>query len=321
MLGRVLRQRRAGSSRAARSWVRPAAWVAGGGAAALVAGRWCTVHAEGPDAVPPFNPDACRFDQGTFSGRLQQIIVQLDPMKLFVGTAEIEAAVALLKSQATERSAEVSDRQLWDAKELIDCRVHPDTGELIATPFCFAAYTPMQPPIIVGLLTASSPVAVAFWQWFNQSYNAAVFYSSKIVMLSRYVAMSFSNPKSITTADKSVSSPMGNAEIATAYCAAVSAAVGVGVGARQLGARMGSGALGRRLVMFAPFLGVVIAGCTNLLCMRNDELRRGVIIRDAAGNEVGLSKCAAREGLAKCCLARVFCKIVILSRFACCPSR
>ena len=84
---------------------------------------------------------------------------------------------------------------------------------------------------------------------------------------------------------------------------------------------MGSGALGRRLVMFAPFLGVVIAGCTNLLCMRNDELRRGVIIRDAAGNEVGLSKCAAREGLAKCCLARVFCKIVILSRFACCPSR
>jgi hypothetical protein len=40
--------------------------------------------------------------------------------------------------------------------------------------------------------------------------------------------------------------------------------------------------------MLAPFFGVVTAGCTNLLCMRNDELRNGVIIRDPAGNDVGM---------------------------------
>ena len=90
----------------------------------------------------------------------------------------------------------------------LDC-----TGELTPTLFCFAAYTPMQPPIIVGLLTATSPATIAFWQWFNQSYNAAVFY-----------------------ANKSVSAPMSNPEIFAAYCAAVTAALSVGMGTRALGA-------------------------------------------------------------------------------------
>jgi hypothetical protein len=149
----------------------------------------------------------------------------------------------------------------------------------------------MQPPIIVGLLTASTPAAVAFWQWFNQSYNAAVFYSNK-----------------------SCSSPMPDSQIAMSYVAAVGAAIGVGLGARTLGTRMarsGSG-VGLAVKMFAPFMGVVTAGCTNLLCMRNDELWRGVPIRDPAGNEVGLSRRAGGEGLAMCCAARLFWNIPIL---------
>ena len=48
-----------------------------------------------------------------------------------------------------------------------------------------------------------------------QSYNAAVFY-----------------------ANKSVSAPMSNPEIFTAYCAAVTAALSVGMGTRALGARL-----------------------------------------------------------------------------------
>lgn len=49
------------------------------------------------------------------------------------------------------------------------------------------------------------------------------------------------------------------------------------------GKRMGTGPVGRAVTMFAPFCGVVVAGCTNLLCMRNDEIRKGVIIRDPSG--------------------------------------
>ena len=175
---------------------------------------------DGPRSVtaepaPTFNPAVSRFDQSTFSGRLQQIIAQLDPMKLFVSHAEIDAAVALVNAfKEGSHDPSITDAELWAAKELIECRIHPDTGELTPALFCFAAYTPMQPPIIVGLLTASSPAAIVFWQWFNQSYNAAVFY-----------------------ANKSVSAPMSNSEIFAAYCAAVTAALSVGMGTRALGTR------------------------------------------------------------------------------------
>ena len=57
---------------------------------------------------------------------------------------------------------------------------------------------------------------------------------------------------------------------------------------KALSTRMGTGtAAGRAVGMYAPFCGVVIAGCTNLLCMRNDELWHGVMVKDAEGNEHG----------------------------------
>lgn len=59
-------------------------------------------------------------------------------------------------------------------------------------------------------LSNSSRVLVL--RWANQSYNAAVFY-----------------------ANKSVSSPMPNSQIFAAYCAAVTAALTVGLGARSIG--------------------------------------------------------------------------------------
>ena len=165
----------------ARRWVRAAglSGVAYGGLS-LSAGWVVRADGAAAETVPPFDPNSSRFDQSTYGGRLQQIFVQLDPMKLFVSGADIDAAVALIKAfRAGTHSPSTTDAQLWAAKELIECRIHPDTGELTPTFFCFAAYTPMQPPIIVGLLTASSPMAVAFWQWYNQSYNAAVFYANK----------------------------------------------------------------------------------------------------------------------------------------------
>jgi hypothetical protein len=211
----------------------------GGATGWAVISSYSAVRADG--GMPQFNLLQSRFDQSNFWGRLQQINVQLDPMKLFVSVAEIDAAVALIDGFKQGRTG-ATDAQLWAAKELIECRVHPDTGQTIFTPFCFAAYTPMQPPIIVGLLVAASPASIAFWQWFNQSYNAAVFYSNK-----------------------SVSSQMPDSQIAMSYCAAVTAAISIGLGdtpplaawqcswaadlrldqcyagTRALGARLGSG--------------------------------------------------------------------------------
>ena len=64
-------------------------------------GAGWVVRADGAaaESVPPFNPAASRFDQSTFGGRLQQIIAQLDPMKLLVSKGVctyVHAAVPLL---------------------------------------------------------------------------------------------------------------------------------------------------------------------------------------------------------------------------------
>jgi hypothetical protein len=50
--------------------------------------------------------------------------------------------------------------------------VHPDTGELTITPFCFAAYTPMQPPIIVGLLWQARQRDIIAPGWPYTAYRA-----------------------------------------------------------------------------------------------------------------------------------------------------
>lgn len=71
------------------------------------------------------------------------------------------------------------NEQLWQAQEIKQALVHPDTNKPVTRIFSFAAYAPAQPVIIVGMLAASTPVTQAFWQWLNQSFNAGVFYANK----------------------------------------------------------------------------------------------------------------------------------------------
>ena len=57
--------------------------------------------------------------------------------------------------------------------------MHPDTNENIFLPLCFAAYTPMQPPIVLGMVwPGGSALNQAFWQFYNQTYNSAVFFAT-----------------------------------------------------------------------------------------------------------------------------------------------
>ena len=57
-------------------------------------------------------------------------------------------------------------------------------------------------------------------------------------------------------------------EIFAAYIAAVTSAIGVSGGMKLLASKLGPATtVGRVVGMYAPFCGVVLAGCTNLLCM------------------------------------------------------
>ena len=239
-------------------------------------------------AQKPFSLSEPLYDQTTFLGRLRTIMTQLDPLRTFTSGATVAKSVKLLDDfKAGRLGPEVTDAELWEASAVKQSRCHPDTGEVIFLPLCFAAYMPMQPIIVMGMLwPGGGAVNQAFWQWYNQSYNAAVVY-----------------------ANKNKSSTMGTTELAVAYCAAVGSALGVSFSMRKLAESRPNNAF---LRLGGPFSAVVFGGCASLVCMRQDELAQGVLVRDESGNEHGMSKVAARMGIAKCCAARFLWNIPVL---------
>lgn len=244
---------------------------------------------------PKFSLDKpSRFDLSTFYGRLRNTIVVFDPLKLFLSDAQVEASLQLLKQYRDGTLPPgITDEQLWTAKEVKECLTHPDTGERIPRLLCFAAYTPMQPPILIGMLwPGAGALNQAWWQFYNQSYNALVAY-----------------------ANRNMSSPMSTNEVGIAYAGAVASSIGLSVGMQKLGDRLkaSGGWTGTLVRGGAPFVGCVGAGCLSLIMMRSTELTEGVNLKDEFGNVYGKSKIAGREGLAKCCGARFLwnCPILI----------
>lgn len=171
----------------------------------------------------------------------------------------------------------------------------------------------MQPPIILGLLWPNGSVLnQAFWQIYNQSYNAAVFF-----------------------ANKNKSSSVSQAEFIQSYVGSVAAALALGVGAVKLGdilvhpvMRQSAGFAGwyelhsvtrdpraqaspdtsiccRSYHPTSHRTSSVGAGWASLALMRRDEMENGVNMIDDEGTVHGKSKIAAREGIGKCCIARV----------------
>ncbi|RMX47467.1 hypothetical protein pdam_00002114 [Pocillopora damicornis] len=95
---------------------------------------------------PKFSLSEPRFDQKTYLGRLKRCLDVTDPRTLFVSEAII----------------------------------HPDTGQKVFMPFRMSGYVPFGTVTVVGmLLPAPSLRTVIFWQWMNQSHNAAVNYSNR----------------------------------------------------------------------------------------------------------------------------------------------
>ena len=245
--------------------------------------RFLEIETMAEEACPPFVAGAPRYSSETFGGRLKNIISQLNPLMLLKSSGEVDAAKALLARHKAGTAGGVGDEALWAAAELCAARVHPDTDENIALPLCFAAYAPMQPPIIVGMLwPGGGALNQAFWQVYNQVYNSAVFF-----------------------ANKNKSSEVSDSDAMLSLAGSVSASLALGVGFNRLGAAIKHPKWGPLVSGWAGFAGCVGAGWASLLLMRRDELANGVNVVDADGTVHGQSKAAARVGIAKCCASRV----------------
>lgn len=166
--------------------------------------------------------------------------------------------------------------------------VHPDTHELIPRSFRFSAFVPVNIPLVVGMLSSTTPAGTIFWQWANQSYNVAVNYANRNIgggkeMSQRDIALSYSG----------------------AVLSSCSIALGLGKVVERLNQRPNPG-YGIRIFRGAvPFFAVASAGVVNVVLMRRGELSTGVTIKDALGTDHGMSQIAGTKAITEVALTRV----------------
>ncbi|XP_033041245.1 sideroflexin-3 isoform X3 [Trachypithecus francoisi] len=118
---------------------------------------------------------------------------------------------------------------------------------------------------------------VVFWQWVNQSFNAIVNYSNR-----------------------SGDTPITVRQLGTAYVSATTGAVATALGLKSLTKHLPP-LVGR----FVPFAAVAAANCINIPLMRQRELQVGIPVADEAGQRLGYSVTAAKQGIFQVVISRI----------------
>jgi hypothetical protein len=158
------------------------------------------------------------------------------------------------------------------SKRLLAATLHPDTGRPIPLPFRMAAHVPVNAILLLGMLSARSPIATGAWQAANQIFNAAQFY-----------------------ANRNASNDVADEQLALSLAGSLASSVAVASGLRVLSLRAGAAA--GPLALATPFLGAAAGKPLQIGCMRWDELTRGVEVFDAEGAPCGRSPAAGRLGV------------------------
>uniref|UniRef100_A0A1B6EGL8 Sidoreflexin n=1 Tax=Clastoptera arizonana TaxID=38151 RepID=A0A1B6EGL8_9HEMI len=230
--------------------------------------------------LPKVNLDEPRWDQNTYVGRVKYFFTTTNPLNILATPKQLEEAKRIVKAyKAGEKlPKDMTMKEVYKAKDLYDSAFHPDTGEKMILIGRMSAQVPMNMVITGCMMTFyKSNLAVVFWQWFNQSFNAIVNFTNR------------SGDSKLTTA-----------QIFTSYLGATGGAVCTALYLNRLASQAPS-ILGR----FVPFTAVAAANSINIPLMRINELRNGVQVFDENGNKLGHSKKAAQTGIISVLVSRI----------------
>lgn len=242
---------------------------------------------------PKFSLTESRFDQSTYWGRLKRCLDVTDPRTLFVGEKKLQESIDLLKQFENGSLPQgTTDQKLWQARKIKEAIIHPDTGKKVLMPFRMSGYVPFGTITVVGmLLPAPSLRTVIFWQWMNQSHNAAVNYSNR-----------------------NASKPTPTSRFIMSYFGAVTSAVTIALGLTTLvkRTRISNPSLRALLQRLVAYPATATANICNVVLMRNHELFTGIEVKDKEGKVVGTSKVAARKAVFETTLTRVLLPLPVL---------
>jgi tricarboxylate carrier len=256
------------------------------GVATVCAGGLLVKHLD-DEPCPDFRLSAegvPRYNKSTFLGRFKGNLFGMSPLLLFKTEEQFRDMEKEVKAAlASDRVfTEEENSRLWDAKELVDSAIHPDTGLIVPHPFRMSGYVPFNGPISVAMVASGSTPALLFWGWINQSQNALVNYFNR-----------------------NASSQMSDETLMLSYAGAVAAAMTIGFGMATFIQRKFEPSKAKRLLTFVAFPSSVIASSLNCYIVRSPEIDTGIpllmkdgtVVKGPSGIDLPPSKIAAARGV------------------------
>jgi len=244
------------------------------------------------DKYPPFSLHGDQFDQTIYSGRLLRCFNVVDPRTLLVTDAKLNESVQLLEAfKNGSIPPGISNQELWNARKIKEAILHPDTGEKIYRPFRMSGFVPFGTVTVVGMLIPGASTAqVIFWQWLNQSHNAAVNYSNR-----------------------NATKPTPTSRFLMSYGGAVSSAIAIATGLSTAIKKSPLSASAKLLASrFVAYPATATASFLNVFLMRQNELYEGLDVSDSNGNVLGSSKVAAKKAVTETAISRILLPAPIL---------
>lgn len=186
-----------------------------------------------------------RYDQNTFEGRAKHFFITTNPLNVLATDEQLNKAKDIVEAYRAGKNLDITEDELWAAKQLYDSAFHCQTGEKLFILGRMSFQVPGNMLISGCMMTFyKSTPAVIFWQVVNQSFNAIVNYSNR-----------------------NASVGVSNEQLASASVAATAAGVLTALGfnkAISASPALSSGIVGR----FVPLLAVAAANCVNIPLMR-----------------------------------------------------
>ena len=244
---------------------------------------------DGVSGVPVFSRNGSLWNMNTYLGRYRHFIDFIDPRYLLRNEDQMFSARDLLKAyDEGDRSA--TDVELWNAQRLVQCSFGAD-GSIIPMPFRMCGFIPFNSVVCVGMILPLGPIGQGFFQWANQTHNAAINH--------------FNRPSA---------EPSPVNEMAVPYALAVGSALSIVFGARALISRSKfSASVKATMNKLVPFGAVCVANIGNISFMRSKELQTGIPVVDSQGNVAGISKEAAKQAIALTAITRCSLSITLLA--------
>lgn len=145
------------------------------------------------DEKVAFSIEEPEFDENTYMGRFEAFRKTANPFHAFYTNSRILKMKQLIDDQKVkerETFEKTGKRQVMltrnEIKEIrvaetvVSTAIHPDTGKMIPWWLRFSSFLPMNIPISFGFIFAApTPFNTIFWQWLNQTYNAALNYENR----------------------------------------------------------------------------------------------------------------------------------------------